>query len=451
MIAWDTEWRSPYEAFAPLSGEPFAHLLHGGDLSDDAEWSIIVAFPDSVVHAGDGFGPNDPFQLLQDCIDERSCNALRQREDLPFLSGLVGYVGYETARYLESSLEMPPSPFALPDMAFGAYDAAALFSRRKQCAYITGRDERACRRLRNALGRDPLPPEDPHQFGPLSSNFTPSGYETGIRATIEDILDGDYYQANIAHQINVFADGDIDTFGLFRRLASRSDAFFGALLQLHQGAILSNSPERFFHIGSNATGARRILSEPIKGTRPRGVTLAADQVLSDELLGDPKDRAENIMIADLVRNDLSRVCCDGSIREEVICELLSLANVHHLVSRISGDLRAEVSMMDIFGALFPCGSITGAPKIEAMNAIANTEKTGRGPYCGAIGYVDDRGVADFAVAIRAMIVDEDMRKLTIPVGGGITLRSDPCKEYVETIVKASAALEAIGKLPQELL
>jgi len=451
MIVWDIDWRSPYEAFAPLAGEPHAHLLHGGDQSDAAEWSIIAAFPDSLVGVVDGFDRSDPFQQLQECISERSISMARRSKDLPFISGLVGFMGYEAARHTEAALDLPLSPFALPDMAFGAYDAAALFSRRTKCAFIAGRNENACRRLRDALGKCLPTPEASAVFRALTSNFTPLRYEAGVRSVLEDILNGNYYQANIAHQISAFADREIDAFGLFRRLAGASDAFFGALLQLPEGAILSNSPERFFSVSSSATCERRIVAEPVKGTRPRGATPALDQALAKELQSDRKDRAENIMIADLMRNDLSRICNGGSIHEEDICALLSLANVHHLVSRISGELRPSVSIAEVFEALFPCGSVTGAPKIEAMNAIAKIEEIGRGPYCGAIGYVDDRGGAEFSVAIRTMIVAQDKRSLTIPVGGGITLRSDPQKEYQETITKASAALEAIGKSPQELL
>lgn len=451
MVVWDIDWRSPYEAFAPLAGEPYAHVLHGGDRSGAAEWSIIVAFPDKIVGSGDSLKQSDPFQQLQECVREREMNVTGPNEVLPFISGLVGFMGYEASRHTEPTLDMPSSPFALPDMAFGAYDAAALFSRRRQCAFVAGHSEQACRRLRDALGHHQPMPEVPAEFGLLTSNFTRHCFEQGVRSVIEDILNGNYYQANIAHQISVIAEHDIGALDLFRRIAGSSDAFFGALLQLPEGAIVSNSPERFFRVSTLASGARRIVTEPIKGTRPRSANPSVDLALADELLSDQKDRAENIMIADLMRNDLSRVCCDGSICEEEICALLSLANVHHLVSRISGELRPGVSIVEVFEALFPCGSVTGAPKIEAMNAIAKFEKIGRGPYCGAIGYIDDRGGADFSVAIRTMIVGQDKRSLSIPVGGGITLRSDPYTEYQETLIKASAALEAIGKSPQELM
>ncbi|WP_428407676.1 anthranilate synthase component I family protein [Hyphococcus sp.] len=441
MILWEIDWRDPIEAFAPLAGEADAHLLHGGDRSHAAEWSVIAAFPVAVIRAEKG--GIDPFPKLNDILRARAQPRLDEMADLPFVSGALGFVGYEAARFFESCLDLPPSPFALPDAALGIYDAAALFSRVKRKAYVAGRNEAACRRLRDALGRDALAAPRPAQFGALASNFTGAAYRATVSEAIENILDGDYYQANLSHQLTASAGDAFPPFDLFRRLAGGSDAFHGAMLQYQEGAVLSNSPERFFRIEAGVYGRRRIVAEPIKGTRPRGKTTQEDLALASELLADAKDRAENIMIADLLRNDLSRICRDGSIREDAVCELMSLTNVHHLVSRISGVLCDDVNPAEIFAALFPCGSITGAPKIEAMKAIARIEKTGRGPYCGAIGYMDDSGAMDFAVAIRTLMVEG--ARVTMPVGGGVTLRSKPQDEYEETIVKARGALAALGR------
>jgi len=444
MIVQDLDWREPYAAFAPLTGEAHAHLLHGGDRAHNADWSIIAAFPKCVLEIGaDDAG--DPFGQLQALISERKIDDCARPAGAPFVSGIIGYAGYEMARFVEPSLSLPASPFALPDMVFGVYDAAAVFSRKTRRAFLVGREETACIRLAAALGNDAPQRSVLPEYRQITSNFTARQYEAGVRSVIEDISNGDYYQANISHQFSIETSGEFNAFSLFRRLAGESDAFYGALLQYPDGAILSNSPERFFCVTQGEGGARRIVTEPIKGTRPRGAAALDDLALAQELLNDPKDRAENIMIADLMRNDLSKICCDGSIQEEAICELMSLANVHHLLSRISGELRDDVRFSDIFSALFPCGSITGAPKIEAMNAIAKTEQIGRGPYCGAIGYIDDSGAAEFSVAIRAMMVTKNNKRLTIPVGGGVTLRSDPYQEYQETLTKAHSALEAAGK------
>lgn len=446
ITVWEIDWRSPVAAFAPLAGQDHAHLLHAGERSMLAEWSIIVAFPDTIHAARISDGPGSVMTDLQDAIDARAMEG-GGAERFPFVSGFVGFIGYEAASFLEPSFNLPASPFAFPDIVFGYYEAAAVFSRKERRAYVVGRNIRACKRLYEALGREAPAPVLP-RLGPLSSNFAAAQYAQIVSSVIENILDGDYYQANLSHQLETKAEDRVCAYSLYRRLAQDSDAGFGALLQYNEGAILSNSPERFFRMTPCKDGVKKITAEPVKGTRPRGVTAMQDAALAEELLRDPKDRAENIMITDLMRNDLSKLCLDSSICEEAICELQSFANVHHLVSHVSGALRPEVHFTDVLTALFPCGSITGAPKRAAMDAIARIERIGRGPYCGAIGYIDDRGGADFSVAIRTMMLDNDRCRLVLPVGGGVTLRSDPFKEYEETIHKARAGLVALGKLDE---
>ena len=446
-IIWDLDWRPPCDAFAPLGGLAHAHLLHSCDAAEDGDWSIIVAHPVDVLSTADARVAAEPFAEWRRRVAAKSAWAPRAPVAFPFISGFVGFVGYETARHIEPSLRLPASPVALPDMAFGYYEAAALFSRKQRRAYIVGRETKACARLRDALGGEGVAVEAPPLFGAVSSNFSAGAYRAAVAEAVENILDGEYYQANLSHRLHVAAVRAFSGYSLFRAMARGSDAGLAALLQYEQGDILSNSPERFFRIDSAAAGARRVTTEPIKGTRPRGRTPAEDAALADALVHDKKDRAENVMIADLMRNDLSRICEDRSIREDAICELRSYANVHHLVSRISGVLRRDVSVIDVFEALFPCGSITGAPKLAAMEAIARIEGVGRGPYCGAIGYMDDRGGADFSVAIRTMTTSPDRTKVVAPVGGGITLQSDPYKEYQETIDKSKDNLSAFGVAP----
>jgi para-aminobenzoate synthetase component 1 len=226
----------------------------------------------------------------------------------------------------------------------------------------------------------------------------------------------------------------------------KSSAGYAAFLPGREGAVLSASPELFFRIEPSSGGGARIVAEPIKGTRPRGATPEEDAALAAALLADPKDRAENVMIADLTRNDLSRICRDGGVREEAICALATHAGVHHLVSRIGGELLDGVDAAAALRALFPCGSITGAPKIEAMRAIAEIEGEGRGPYCGAIGFIDDAGASTFSVAIRTAVAERRSAalRLSLPVGGGVTLRSDSDAEYEETRTKARGLLAALG-------
>ncbi len=438
MYICDLDWRDPLAAFAPLAGEAHAHILHGGDRSEAAEWTIIVAFPTGVVTENAESG--DFFRAINGALESRRSVREERFAKLPFVSGAVGFVGYEAARHLEPGLALPRSPFSFPDAEFGFYDAAALFSRKSRKAYIAGRSKGACDNLRDALGKGARTGNAPEKFGMVSSNFSPLHYKSSVARIIERIRDGAYYQVNLSQQLKVQSSSNVNAFGLFQRLVAQSDAPHAAFLQLEAVSIVSNSPERFFRVEPGASG-RRIVAEPIKGTRRRGRGPEEDKGLSDELLRDPKDRAENIMIADLVRNDLSRICRDGSIAEEAVCELASFANVHHLVSRISGILGEGVTFSEIFKALFPCGSVTGAPKVAAMEEIADGEGVGRGPYCGAIGYIDDAGQMDFSVAIRTLMVESE--SVILPVGGGVTLRSDPSAEFQETLTKASGALSVL--------
>lgn len=454
MIVREIDWRSPLDAFAPLTAEPFAILLHAGDEARAPGWSTIAAFPAARLEARGltAFLDSEevaapPFEALRALWDNRPRRPQRSFPGMPaapLMTGLCGFVGYEMGAALEPSAKGPESPFALAGMAVGAYDACALFHRQTARAFICSHTEEAAERLEHALGRTAAPSPALPGFSPVRSNFSRAEFEAAVAATVQLIRNGAIFQANIAQQLLLETVDELSPFDLFRRAAA-GDAPFGAFLNFEEGAIISNSPERFFRIEAGEAG-RRIIAEPIKGTRPRSADANRDRALAAELVADPKERAENIMIADLTRNDLSRITKDGSIREEAICALESFSHVHHLVSRISGELRDDVSPVDALAALFPCGSITGAPKIEAMKTIAGVEGVGRGPYCGAIGYIDDRGTADFSVAIRTMIAERRgaSARITLPVGGGITLRSDPASEYEETLYKARASLAALG-------
>ena len=455
MIFKEIPWRSPVNAFRGFFGAPHAHLFHAGD-NASSRWSFIVCDPDQEIRfhrAADSHQGarhvDDPFDRLGEAIADlpRIKEPPAPIAEAPFLTGAVGFIGYEVGGWLEPAVLGPASPFALPDFALHLYSGAVLFDRDERRAFLYFAEADAAERAEARLAASPAPNDAQAGaaiLGDLQSNFSAGDYQRAVADVIEKILDGDIFQANIAQSLSVSVDPD-SLFEIYQRLAASSDAPFGAVLQYPEGVIISNSPERMFRIEPE-NERRRIITEPIKGTRPRGATAMEDRSLSEELLASTKDRAENIMIADLIRNDLSRICEDDSITEDAICALQSYASVHHLVSRISGQLRDDIRIGDVFRALFPCGSITGAPKIEAMKTIAAIERRGRGPYCGAVGYVDARGGADFSVAIRTMIVEPggDAALSTFAVGGGVTLRSDPQAEYEETIVKARSFLKALG-------
>ncbi|MGH6929326.1 MAG: anthranilate synthase component I family protein, partial [Dongiaceae bacterium] len=221
------------------------------------------------------------------------------------------------------------------------------------------------------------------------------------------------------------------------RLRDLNPAPFAAFLRFDDVEIVSASPERFLSMRGN-----RVETCPIKGTRPRGRTVEEDRALADELLASEKDRAENVMIVDLLRNDPSRVCRDRSIDVPRLCELESFATVHHLVSTIVGELRPDLTAVDLLAACFPGGSITGAPKIRAMEIIAELEPTRRGPYCGSIGYIGFDGGMDTSIVIRTYAIRNGC--VTFQAGGGIVADSTPAGEYAETLAKARALIAALS-------
>ncbi len=456
MHILEIDWRNPIDAYAPFAGEPYACLMIGDQSGWGATfdpiggpWAFIVADPAHKLESFngravvDGVSLNVPgFETLRRFhLDRRRQREAKGSVDrCPLTSGLVGFCGYEMGAEVEPTAEGPRSPYALPDMAFGVYDAVACFDISARRAFISAREPRAGAALAERLGRT-RSGFSRFRTGEIRASRSAAAYAAMVEDVRQRILAGELFQANISHRLIASAPSESKPIAMLAALAEEGIAPFSGLFQYGAGAIVSASPERFAAI--DAAGA--IVAEPIKGTRPRGGNDEADAALAAALADDPKDRAENVMIVDLLRNDLSRICRDGSIKEEFICCVVTQPTVHHLVSRISGKLRPEIDSVSALSALFPYGSITGAPKIQAMRTIGEIETEGRGPYCGAIGYLDDRGNAEFCVAIRIAIIEMEnhQRRISIPVGGGVTLRSDPAAEYQETLVKAARLLRTI--------
>lgn len=286
----------------------------------------------------------------------------------------------------------------------------------------------------------------------VESNFTRAEYLSAIETIKELIREGDTYQTNLTQQLSAKLPDGLTPEIIFHRLRLDHPAPFAAFIKRLDSTVVSISPERFFRVSnpyvSNGS-PNKIETSPIKGTRPRGNTPTEDAALRKELLTSEKDRAENTMIVDLLRNDLGRVCEYGSISVEKLCELEEHPTLFHLVSTISGDLRNDVTFSDILKAVFPCGSITGAPKISTMNIIDEIEPSARGLSMGAIGYHVPQNkfglseIIDLSVAIRTMVVRDNIA--TFNVGGGIVIDSDPESEYEETLTKAKALLAAMQK------
>ncbi len=268
----------------------------------------------------------------------------------------------------------------------------------------------------------------------LRSTFTRAGYQHAVAQVIEYICAGDIFQANLSQRLEAPLVGT--PFELYRRLRSRNPAPFAAFLDFGELVVASSSPERFLRLDG-----RHVEARPIKGTRPRGVGPEHDAALAMALAESDKDRAENVMIVDLLRNDLSRVCEPGSVRVPELFALEHYATVHHLVSTVVGDLIPTHNAADLVRAAFPGGSITGAPKVRAMQIIAELEPTRRGVYCGAIGYWSTTGAFDTSIVIRTYLVLGDV--VYFQAGGGIVADSDPEQEYRETLDKAGGLIAAL--------
>lgn len=320
----------------------------------------------------------------------------------------IGYLSYDLGRLFESLPSPPADDLGLPLFAF------------TYCRPTTDRPAGA-------------EPDYALSDAPLISNFDRHRYESAVKRAIDYIAAGDVFQVNLAQRFTAglrFHPAEV-----YRRLFQQAPARYGAYLGYEDFALISNSPELFLHVQSCADG-RTVVTRPIKGTRPRRPGMEAE--LRDSL----KDQAELNMIVDLERNDLGRVCRIGSVRVSEPRIIEAHPTVYHGVSTIRGILRDDVSFVDLLRATFPGGSVTGAPKIRAMQIIDELEPTRRGPYCGAIGYLDASGTIQLSVAIRIMIARAG--QIHIPVGGGIVADSDPASEYEETIVKARAMFDALG-------
>ncbi len=438
--------------FSYLAVDPF-RVLRG--LDGRAEWVL----PEGVHPAA-----ADPLTELEICLD--SC---RFEETLPpFCGGAAGFLGYELAGELEVLPRPAHRDLSLPDMELAFYDLVVGWDRVEDRCWIasTGRPADgarghhvARRRLRRAeewLAGGPPPAEHDLPLGsglpitrtaspavfpvPLApgvrSTFSPEAYGRAVQGAIEWIRAGDVYQVNLSQRFETTAVTDAGS--LYRRLRHRSPAPFGAFFRAAGGSVLSSSPERFLRVEPDG----RVETRPIKGTRPRDPDPATDEALAAQLGHSVKDRAENLMIVDLLRNDLSRVCGPGSVRATELFRIESYATVHHLVSTIEGRLSGGRGRVDLLRAAFPSGSVTGAPKIRAMEIISELEPVARGPYCGAIGFLGFGGDMDTSVSIRIAVAAGG--RIAFHAGGAVVADSDPGAEYAETLDKARALLEVIG-------
>jgi para-aminobenzoate synthetase component I len=438
-------YRDPVAAFAAVREEAMPVLLDSAaDARGTGRWSFVAADPYATVTDADG----NPFDAL-----ERALKPFAQEPvPVPFAGGAIGFLGYEAGRHLERLPEPLPDPLGFPEAAFGLYDVVAAFDHVQGEAWIvsTGRPEtEPAKRMQRARERADrlaalldnapvLPPLDWTLTARWAAEQTRDAAEARIARTIEYIRAGDIFQANITQRMLADLPEGLDAFTLYRRLRALSPAPFAAFLDLGAGrAVVSASPERFLRLAPGGF----VETRPIKGTRRRDPDPARDAALAAELAASVKDRAENLMICDLMRNDLARVCRVGSVRVPVLHGLETFASVHHLVSVVEGRLRDGLGPVDLLRATFPGGSITGAPKIRAMEIIRELEPARRGAYCGSVAWIGFDGVMDSSIVIRTLTVAGNT--VVAQAGGGIVADSDPADEVDEAMTKLRPLLRAV--------
>ena len=427
----EAPWREPLDALAGLADEPWTLAFISGQ---GQPWSYVMAGPDAVLECADD-DPRDPFLTLTELAGE---TVPIDPSGPPFQGGVAGLAGYELGDRVER-LGLPRSG-SWPDLACARYPALLAFDHKRQRLFAVGRGREAASRALDWLARPAQPAAAP-RADILADD--PDADEAAVAQVVERIRAGEIFQANIARRWRGRLGSGARPFDLMARLTALSPAPFAAYLRLPGRAVVSNSPERFVSVTPDAEGfAAR--TQPIKGTAPRSRDPGQDRELAAALLTSPKDRAENLMIVDLMRNDLSRVCTPGQVKTPELFKVASFANVHHLVSTVTGRLAPGCAAADLFRAAFPPGSITGAPKVQAMKVIAQLEGA-RGPFFGSMFHLGLDGAFDSSVLIRtaAFVEDAEGWALEMRAGAGIVADSDPASERRETETKVAALLVAL--------
>lgn len=389
-----------------------------------------------------------PFAVLRSTLNHYRIKEQTIQQQLPFLGGALGYFSYDLSRTIETLTHLANDDEALPEMAVGIYTWAIVVDHKKKKSYLTGHIRKkdahwTWKKLISTFSQPPSSTRDEKKFtvtGSITSNFTYPQYVEAFKKVKQYIIAGDCYQINLTQRFSAPACGQ--PWSAYQQLRKLNSAPFSAYINMPFAHILSSSPERFLQVKDG-----KVETNPIKGTRPRSTNQQEDKKQIKSLQTSSKDRAENVMIVDLLRNDMGKVCQHGSITVPTLFSVESFATVHHLVSTIKGTLKKDKDAIDLLKACFPGGSITGAPKIRAMEIIEALEPHRRGIYCGSIGYIGFNGNMDTNIAIRTLIYNQNTIRFW--VGGGIIYDSKVNAEYQETLDKGKALLELLNNLKND--
>ncbi|MDD5111668.1 MAG: aminodeoxychorismate synthase component I [Candidatus Altiarchaeota archaeon] len=441
-----------HELFEAIRDERYGFLLDSSSLPNRlGRYSILGYQPMHVLQAKSGKYKiittgrsssynGDPLEKLEELL---ALNKVEYSGNLPFVGGAVGYLSYDLCQLTENMKLDKPDETGMPDMEFGFYEKAVVCDNLKGTVCLTscGKTLESCKagigELTEKFRKKPDTTADRKNIikSKVKSNFTKPGYLRTVEKIKDYIRAGDTYQVNLSQNFTTTLKEN--PWRVYKRLRNINPAPFAAYLNYGKTRILSSSPERFLKVKD-----RTIETRPIKGTRPRGADEKEDRKLARELLSSEKDKAEHVMIVDLERNDLGKVCEYESVHVPEFEILETYPTVHHMVSTVRGRLRQGTSIIDCIRACFPGGSITGAPKIRAMEIINELEPTRRNLYTGAVGYLGFNGAMDLNIAIRTIICTP--KTTCFSAGGGIVADSKPEAEYDETIHKARALFQVLG-------
>ena len=449
----------PEEVFEHFAEKPWAMWLDSCQSAHiDSRYDIIVWQPEiTLITTGETTVVNyiseqrkkntleDPLLLLQSVQNAFFKEVEILTADLPFLSGAVGYFSYDLGRRFEQLPSKAIKDISIPEMAVGIYSHALVFDKEiQQFSLIASDDKREEieKSLFTLVSDKNLKAALPFQLTQSwQANMTKQQYQEKFEKIQQYLLSGDCYQINLTQRFTAHYQGD--EFCAYKALRKANQAPFSAYIQLEDCSILSISPERFLRVNGN-----KVQSKPIKGTKPRSTDKACDIANAVSLKSSEKDKAENLMIVDLLRNDMSKVCVPGTVKVPMLFEIESFPAVHHLVSTVEGQLEKQFEALDLLRGSFPGGSITGAPKIRAMEIIDELEPQRRSIYCGSIGYISTCGNMDTSITIRTLICETTNHQKTIHcwAGGGIVADSNVEAEYQESFDKVNKILPILEKL-----